>query len=135
RLPALPIVLIEGNHDRHAGAPPREWGFECRTGPWPLAPFLCCHEPPASPKGFVLAGHLHPAFHLRERNGAGLCNPCFHFSRRLGVLPAFGTFTGTYSIKPLLGDQVYLVGPGAVIDVSRVVELSKKKGASLPRRG
>ncbi|MDB6171428.1 MAG: ICC-like phosphoesterase-like protein [Chthoniobacteraceae bacterium] len=118
---SLPIVLVEGNHDRHAGAPPAEWRFDCVKGPWQFAPFYCCHEPEENPGGFVLAGHLHPAFHLSERTGAGLRNPCFHFGRRLAVLPAFGSFTGNCSIKAARGDQVFLVGPRSVIDVSRLI--------------
>ena len=95
RLADLEIVLVLGNHDRRAGAPPSDLHIQCVAGPWPLPPFHCCHEPQEIADAFVLAGHLHPAFRLSERIGSALRGPCFVFGPRLAVLPAFGDFTGT----------------------------------------
>lgn len=119
RQASLEIILVLGNHDQHAGVPPQEWGIQCVKDPWPMPPFQCFHEPPEKPKGFSLAGHLHPAFQLRERIGSGLRSPCFHFGARVAVLPAFGSFTGTHRIKPKSGDRVFMIGPEEVIEVTR----------------
>lgn len=118
RQASLEMILVLGNHDQHAGTPPKEWEIQCVNGPWLLPPFQCFHEPPEKPKDFSLAGHLHPSFHLRERIGSGLRGPCFHFGARVAVLPAFGGFTGTRPIRPKSGDRVFMIGPEEVIEVT-----------------
>ena len=60
----LEVVLVLGNHDRHAGLPPVEWAFECSDKPWQMRPFVCRHEPVLDRDRFVFAGHLHPGFHF-----------------------------------------------------------------------
>lgn len=125
----IDIVLVLGNHDRQAGRPPEAWRMECVRGPWPSGPFHCCHEPQEIDGGFVLAGHLHPSFHLSSGT-EGVRSPCFHFGKRLAVLPAFGSFTGTHGVSPEREDRVFVVGPGEVIDVS----IAMKPGAETRTR-
>jgi len=117
----LEVTLVPGNHDRHAGAPPGEWHIDCVSNPWALPPFHCCHEPAEIPKSFVLAGHLHPSFHLHERIGSGVSGACFHFSARVAVLPAFGSFTGTHRVTPAHHDRIFVAGPDEIVDVSAAI--------------
>ena len=35
--------------------------------------------------------------------------PCFHFGAQVGVLPAFGAFTGSHRVQAAPGDRVYVV--------------------------
>jgi metallophosphoesterase superfamily enzyme len=35
--------------------------------------------------------------------------PCFHFGAGVGVLPAFGAFTGMHAVRARTGDRVYVV--------------------------
>jgi metallophosphoesterase superfamily enzyme len=67
--------------------------------------------------GYALAGHIHPAVRLTERGGQSLRLPCFWFGARVGVLPAFGAFTGSARVRPRAGDQVFVVADGEVIGV------------------
>lgn len=117
----LPVALVPGNHDRHAGPPPAPWAIELWPGPtMPPHPFALCHEPPASaPAGRIaLAGHLHPGIRLRIP-GANLTAvaPCFWWqaAARCLVLPAFGAFTGQARVAPQEGDAVWGLSttPGA----------------------
>lgn len=110
----LEIVLIRGNHDLGAGDPPAAWNIRCESGPLAEPPFCFSHEPCKHPRGYVLAGHLHPAFWLSEGCGPAIRLPCFWFGERTGVLPAFGSFTGGRGIRPEAGDRLYLVGPEQV---------------------
>lgn len=112
---ALEVVLIMGNHDLQAGPPPREWNVQCVAEPWALPPFQCCHQPQENAAGFVLAGHVHPAYRLSERFGATISAPCFLFSEKTAILPAFGSFTGTHAVHPAASDRVYLVGDDEVV--------------------
>ena len=108
---------MRGNHDRHAGEVPAEWDFQSVSGPWPLGPFHCRHEPREDPGAMVLAGHLHPSFTLSDRTGSSLRAPCFYFGERVAVLPAFGTFTGTHSITAGPRERIFLIGPDSVMEI------------------
>ena len=121
RCSTLEIVLVLGNHDRHAGSPPMDWRIECVNGPWGFGPFHCRHEPEAAEAAFVLAGHIHPSCGLPDRIGSGLRGPCFHFGNRVAVLPAFGSFTGSQPVRPARGERIFLVGPDSVMEITRAI--------------
>lgn len=112
--PGVLIQLVRGNHDR-AGPPPggwAEWSDVLKA-----EPFVFAHVPQPSAAGYVLAGHLHPGVALgRER----LRLPCFWLGPRVGVLPAFGAFTGAANVPIRRGDRVFAVAGTDVIDVSRL---------------
>lgn len=92
------VILVRGNHDRHAGDAPAEWGLILVAEPYALGPFACCHEPgKAGATGFELAGHLHPAVRLQTTR-EGITLPCFWRHARGIVLPAFGSLTGNFTV-------------------------------------
>jgi DNA ligase-associated metallophosphoesterase len=113
----LEIMLVRGNHDRHAGDPPDDLRINCVNAPAFVPPFVLRHEPAPSTEGYTLAGHLHPAIVLagpalqRERL------PCFWFTPRGAVLPAFGSFTGFASVVPGPEDRIFVVTDQEVIGV------------------
>ena len=103
------LTLVRGNHDRHAGDPPREWRVDCVDEPLRLAPFALVHQPQPVPGAYALAGHVHPAALLGGRARERLRLPCFHFGPAVGVLPAFGGFTGMQVLPRVPGDRVFVV--------------------------
>ena len=113
----LEIMLVRGNHDRHAGDPPDDLRINCVNAPAFVPPFVLRHEPAVSAEGYTLAGHLHPGIVLagpalqRERL------PCFWLTPRGTVLPAFGSFTGFASIVPGPEDRIYVIAEHDVIPV------------------
>jgi uncharacterized protein len=112
----LELVLVRGNHDDRAGDPPPSWGVHCVDEPFalPSAPQLAlCHHPQPRAGRFVLAGHLHPCITI-GRGIDRLRLPCFHFGAGVGVLPAFGAFTGMHPIERAPGDRVFVVADNAV---------------------
>jgi DNA ligase-associated metallophosphoesterase len=113
----LDITLIRGNHDRHAGDPPAELGIACCDPPCVEPPFVLTHHPLASPAGYVLAGHLHPSVTLRGAGRQRVRLACFHFGERVGILPAFGDFTGSADIDAVPGDRVFVVAGEQVMRV------------------
>ncbi len=113
----LEIVLVRGNHDRGAGDPPREWQFDCRDEPWVEAPFAFRHHPAEEASGYVLAGHVHPAVALAGPGRQRERLPCFLFGERIGILPAFGDFTGGTTVRPRPGDRVYGVAGDEVVPI------------------
>lgn len=118
---SLKIVLVSGNHDRHAGAPPPHWRIACVGEELREAGLRFVHAPPDEPEAPepTLCGHLHPAIVLRGGGAEVLRAPCFWFRQRVAVLPAFGFFTGSRSIRAAPGERVLAVGPDCVVDVSR----------------
>lgn len=114
----LGVLLVRGNHDLGAGDSPPEWGFRCVDPPYPDAPFVLCHHPRGQPDGYALAGHLHPGVRLEGAGGERIRLPCFWFGPRVGVLPAFGSFTGMEIVKPRPGDRVWVVAGDEVVAVA-----------------
>ncbi|MBL8379018.1 MAG: ligase-associated DNA damage response endonuclease PdeM [Burkholderiales bacterium] len=113
---ALKLILVAGNHDHHAGDPSAGLRIERVEEPLVDGPFALCHHPQASSAGYVLAGHLHPAYRLSGKRDA-LRLPCFWLGPNTGVLPAFGDFTGGHAITPAPGDRLFVTTPGAVHEV------------------
>ena len=116
--PGIDLMLVEGNHDRGAGRPPREWGFEVVKPGVALGPFILQHYPDPADDGYVLAGHLHPKVKLRGPGGQEAKLACFWFGRRVGVLPAFGSLIDGAPVKPDPRDAVFVIADDEVIDVS-----------------
>ena len=112
---ALELLLVRGNHDHHAGDPPPTLGIQAVDEPLRIGGLTLCHHPVPRNDAYVLAGHLHPCVQLGGRAHERLRLPCFHFAEHVGVLPAFGAFTGMHVLRPRPGERVYVVGDEAVL--------------------
>ena len=113
----LDILMIRGNHDRGAGDPPDELNIRCCNAPVVEPPFVFQHFPTESPEGYTLAGHTHPAVKLHGKGRQRATLPCFLFTPRVGVLPAFGSMTGAAIVYPRPEDQVFAIAEGEVVAV------------------
>jgi uncharacterized protein len=128
------MSLVRGNHDAHAGDPPSGLDISVVDEPWVLAPMASagpvapssvsqvpppglalCHHPQSVPGYQVLAGHDHPCVHIGGRGRDHVRLPCFHFADDVGVLPAFGSFTGMHPVRRVAGDRVYALTGEAVV--------------------
>ena len=69
------------------------------------------------PAGNDAFSMLHPSVTLRGAGRQRKRLPCFHFGARVGLLPAFGDFTGTADVAVLPGDRVYVVAGGDVLEI------------------
>jgi DNA ligase-associated metallophosphoesterase len=114
RHPQLELTLVRGNHDSHAGDPPPPWEVRCVNGPLRCAGLALSHHPEPVPGAYVLAGHLHPAAVVTGRARQRLRLPCFHFGAAVGVLPAFGEFTGAQVLPRTPADRVFVVADDQV---------------------
>jgi DNA ligase-associated metallophosphoesterase len=121
--PAVQCVLVRGNHDERAGDPPAGLGIDLVDAPARLGPFALCHEPVGDRlddgAGYRLAGHLHPAVRLRGRAGDSARLPCFAIGEREAVLPAFGDFTGAWTVPRAGGPRLYAIAGERVFEVPR----------------
>ncbi|MBX3604226.1 MAG: ligase-associated DNA damage response endonuclease PdeM [Piscinibacter sp.] len=114
---SLDLVLVRGNHDDRAGDPPASLQFEVVDEPFAADGFALCHHPHPREGAYVLAGHLHPCVTLGGRARDRLRLPCFHFGARVGVLPAFGSFTGMHPIERVPGDRTFVVADDGVTEL------------------
>lgn len=108
--PQLEVILVRGNHDRHAGDPPQELGIKVVDEPFEMGPFALQHEPGPHDTLAVIAGHIHPACVLRGRGRQRLRLPCFVFNAQVSLLPAFGEFTGGWTLEPEAGTRLFVTG-------------------------
>lgn len=113
----LDLTLVRGNHDDHAGDPPAQLGIRAVDEPLMHGGLALCHHPIARAQAYVLAGHLHPGVSLGGRANDRLRLPCFWFGPNVGVLPAFGAFTGLHTIRAAAGDRVFAATDGRVIEL------------------
>ena len=118
RHPDLVIEIVLGNHDRGVGLPPASWDALIHADAVPDPPFAFAHYPDAIDGHYVLAGHLHPSLVLTGRGRQRLKLPGFWFGPAVGVLPAFGEFTGGAVVTPGRGDRAFVVAGDQVVEVS-----------------
>jgi DNA ligase-associated metallophosphoesterase len=116
------MLLVRGNHDRHAGDPPPETAIECVDAPVLEAPFALVHHPRTVEGHYALAGHLHPAAVMTGPGRQRERLACFWFGGNVAVLPAFGDFTGVAEIVPTADDSVFVIAGERVLEVSGAVE-------------
>jgi DNA ligase-associated metallophosphoesterase len=125
--PKINRMLVRGNHELYADHKYADLGFDVFTD-LTLGNILFTHEPlidiPADKTN--ICGHIHPAIRARGSAGQSLRLPCFWVKKNQIILPAFGTFTGMYSIKPRRGERIF------VIAEEKVIELSGRENQSEP---
>lgn len=122
------VILVLGNHDRHAGPLPAELGIDACLPQLDEPPFHFIHEPPgardAGRAPFVVAGHLHPTLSLRAPSGTRLADRCFVADESSLVLPAFGSFTGGHRVDWTSGRRLWVARDDGVADVTRLAALA-----------
>ena len=115
--PNIDFELVQGNHDILPPELYEKLGF--KVHPSLLEePFSLTHEP-LEEKGiyYNLAGHIHPGVQLKGKGNQRHRAACFYFNNTGGILPAFGSFTGLYTVKPKKTDQVFVVTGEVVIAI------------------
>ena len=125
------MQLVPGNHDRRLEDLER-LGFEVLPERIHLSGLDLVHATCADERTPTLGGHVHPRIRLFERRGEGLRVPCFWFSGRAGILPAFGSFTGGHLVRPREEDVVFAAGPEEVVRLGPGVV--KSQGAARSQR-
>jgi len=118
RFPDLHLILVKGNHDIFDNNVYDELSLDV-VNSLTLGPFYFTHEPEEHKNLYNIAGHVHPAVRLLGKARSSMRLPCFYFSEFQAILPSFGVFTGSFTIKPKENDQIYAILPdGRVTKVS-----------------
>jgi DNA ligase-associated metallophosphoesterase len=108
--------LVPGNHDILEKEIYEKASLQIHPSKLVIPPFVFSHELlPEVHSLYNISGHVHPAIKLIGKGGQSLRFPCFYFGKEKGLLPAFGAFTGMYTIKPCKEDSAFIIGDGRVI--------------------
>jgi DNA ligase-associated metallophosphoesterase len=113
RNPELQLTLVRGNHDKHAGDPAGSLNIAMVDEPHTIGALSFCHHPDIAAPGYVLAGHVHPAYMLVTRFDR-LRLPCFVVGATRMILPSFGAFTGGHTIAREPEEAIYVTSGEAV---------------------
>jgi uncharacterized protein len=113
-LPHIKMLLVKGNHD----IVPKQWYQNAHVE---LVEKIYVkndiafvhHIEDADEKDlqqyYFFSGHIHPAVSIRGLGKQSLSFPCFYFTKHFAVLPAFGKFTGTYTVEPSKQEKAFAV--------------------------
>ena len=110
------IILITGNHDIISPLKYEALGIII-LDELVEKDFLLTHYPEQRENFFNFCGHIHPAVKIRGSGKQSLRLPCFFKSPKQLILPAFGEFTGSFTLKPTKKDQVYAIAEGMIIKI------------------
>ncbi|MFN8154535.1 MAG: ligase-associated DNA damage response endonuclease PdeM [Bacteroidia bacterium] len=122
--PALLLEVVKGNHDILTNADYQSAGIILHEQYLEDGPFAFVHDPleVKHETKYLIGGHIHPGvvLHGKARQHARL--PCFYFTEKYAVLPAFGALTGLHALRRQhKEDRIFaLVG-------EKVVELNSGK--------
>ncbi len=115
RLPVSRLLLVEGNHDRYMIAA-ADWQMDLIDA-LQVEGIHLKHEPQEDNGQAEIAGHIHPSCRIYGGRADSLRAPVFWLRGKRLVLPAFGSFTGGYTIKPRRGERLFAVGPESVVEL------------------
>ncbi len=113
--------LVLGNHDLFEKEKYLNVGLSVFEDRLKIDPFVFTHEPlllnEIGEQEFNICGHIHPCVRLIGKGKQSLRLPCFYFDKKQAILPAFGSFTGTYRIKPSKDSRVFAIADNQVIKI------------------
>lgn len=118
-LQSLPFILVQGNHDILR----KEWYQEAAIDlveQYQLHSFLFIHDEADLKDNddlFVFSGHLHPGCIIRGVGKQSLRFPCFYFTDRNCILPAFSHFSGLAIVEPKKKDHVFAIVNQSIIKI------------------
>jgi len=107
-------ILVEGNHDILHPDFYKKAGIDLKKGIWRWRNLDLSHEPEQTKKMNV-AGHIHPGVRIRGIAKQSMRLACFHLTDERMLMPAYGGFTGKYTIKPKKGDQIFVLTNSEVL--------------------
>jgi DNA ligase-associated metallophosphoesterase len=112
--PSLDVHLVKGNHDILEEKWYGEADITVSAGQLQVKQFLFVHDilntkiKPAQGQ-YIFSGHLHPGISIRGSARQSLHFPCFYFTKKYCVLPAFSRFTGTYKVERKEGEKIFAI--------------------------
>lgn len=120
------IILVAGNHDIISPLKYEELNIDV-VSEIQLEGFLLTHHPEEREGFFNFSGHIHPAIRLTGLGRQSVRLPCFYKTKNQMILPAFGEFTGTYTVEPTPESEVFASLGDTVLKVNFSESKRKKR--------
>jgi len=119
-IPSLLIHLVKGNHDILTDKFYEEANIKVANKKLSIKNFCFTHDIASLSKTddenlFTFSGHIHPGIKVSGGGKQSFTLPCFYFSRKHAVLPAFSLFTGLYKLVPKKTDSIFALVESQVI--------------------
>ena len=114
------IHLVKGNHDILKTQWYEDAGITVHQKHLSLRNFTFTHDIQECETGkdhYCFSGHIHPSVHMSGLGKQSITLPCFYFKKEYAVLPAFGKFTGTYTVKPSKEDAVFALVENTIMQL------------------
>lgn len=119
------IILVVGNHDIISPVKYENLGIQV-VSEIQLEGFLLTHHPEERANFFNFCGHVHPSIRLIGLGRQSARLRCFFKSEHQLLLPAFGEFTGSHTLEPVEGCQIFALLGDTVLPVP--VKEKKRRG-------
>lgn len=118
QFPHIQKILVKGNHDILSEKRYKDCGIEVIDS-WRKNGLRWEHEyVEDNGEEYQISGHIHPGIRLKGPAKQSLVLPCYYFSKKQGVMPAFGEFTGLAIIKPKKNDRVWVIADDRLQELS-----------------
>lgn len=116
---ALQITLVRGNHDILSDAWYREAAIDVVAPTLQKGPFLFSHDAVEAPAGrYSFFGHIHPGVTIHGLGKQSLRFPCFYFTQRHCILPAFSKFTGAVAMNTSEASAIFAIVENELIKLA-----------------
>nr|MBA2250316.1 metallophosphoesterase [Chitinophagaceae bacterium] len=122
-MPGLQMQLIRGNHDILPKKFYKDARIDISEQALSVENFCFTHDINSHCKAantknvFTFSGHVHPGIRFSGMGKQALYFPCFYFTKKYAILPAFSRFTGLAKIKPKESDKVFVIVENSVVKV------------------
>ena len=119
-MPDLSIHLIKGNHDVLTNKFYEQANIKVARQKYSIDKFCFTHDIASvcddnDDEAFTFSGHIHPGIRVDGGGKQSFKLPCFYFTKKYAVLPAFSMFTGLYKVIPRKSDTVFALVEDQVI--------------------
>tara|TARA_R110000868_G_scaffold104270_4_gene286923 strand:- start:97527 stop:98231 length:705 start_codon:yes stop_codon:yes gene_type:complete len=117
--PQLNFHLVMGNHDILPETLYQGSTLKIHKGNLLLGNLILSHEPQKGlQKGSLnICGHIHPGIVIRKSSIQKFRLPAFYYKNNTLIMPAFGQFTGLYSMDLNTAECVMVATPEKVIPI------------------
>ncbi|MDE3252642.1 MAG: ligase-associated DNA damage response endonuclease PdeM [Bacteroidota bacterium] len=116
----LDFLLVKGNHDILTGDWYAAADIQVKEGIYTTHGFDFVHDPAEAGSGagnYVFSGHLHPGVRLQGLGKQSLQFPCYYFSDKQAILPAFSKFSGLSMVRKKKADKIFAIVNQSLVPV------------------
>lgn len=111
------FILTEGNHDILKPDYYKKLNIDV-VSEIEIGKFVFSHHPtPIEGDKYNIHGHIHPGISLHGKGRQSVRLACYYFGEKIGIMPAFGRFTGLATVSKNVGDRVIAITSKSLIEV------------------